>query len=217
MNAALQLLSVFILSTCIENASAQQKPVILNTSLTEPAKSLAYAGVDNLFLIKGEIPGKYIRIERSGGPLEMRNGMSMKAIVRYAKTGSDTFRIYADDQLVLEKVYQIVPTGPFEVKLNNLKDSVCSSGQFIKSKGLELCMPGTLYKPKGKILSYNLSVIQNGRVRKSFSVESGALPGELLASQDLLSPGTRLVFEKISVQMPGNSISAMKAIRLQIK
>ena len=154
------------------HAFAQKKPTLINTSLTKPEMAIMYVSVENVIMVYGEIPGKYIRMERSGGPLEVRPGMAMRALLKYTEIGFDTLRVFDNDKLIIEKVYEIKKLSSFAIGLKGTRDSVLTKEEFLQAKSLELFMPGGYYKPKQKISSYTITISnESGKALQKVNVE----------------------------------------------
>ncbi|MFM9057388.1 MAG: hypothetical protein ACKOQY_12015, partial [Bacteroidota bacterium] len=127
-----------------------QRLQLLNTSLTRPDSAVAFTGSEQAFILKGEIAGRELRIERSAGPVNVRPGMSVRFAVKYDSSGTDTFRIALDGKTVLEKVYHIrVPDCPVSFGVEGQRGDSIGVAAIVQSTGPGLISPGCLYKPKG--------------------------------------------------------------------
>jgi hypothetical protein len=197
---------------------AQKTPSIFNMSLTKPEKALLYIGVDNILTVRGPIPGKNIQLERSGGPLQMRAGTSLKTILKYTLEGTDTIRVYSDNKLVIEKVYQIVPLGHFAPALKGRTDSLLTKEDITKSGQLEVIMPDAFYKPSGKILSYTVNVYSPvKKIIGKFKIEGPLFSEELNLKISTLLPGSMLLFENIKAASRDGAIPLTGQFKVTIK
>jgi hypothetical protein len=115
------------------HAFAQKKPTLINTSLTKPEMAIMYVSVENVIMVYGNIPGKYIRMERSGGPLEVRPGMAMRALLKYTEIGFDTLRVFDNDKLIIEKVYEIKKLSTYAIGIKGTRDSDTNEGRISES------------------------------------------------------------------------------------
>lgn len=199
-------------------AFAQKKPTLINTSLTKPEMAIMYVGVENVIMVYGEIPGKYIRMERSGGPLEVRSGMAMRALLKYTEVGFDTLRVFDNDKLIIEKVYEIKTLGSYAIGIKGTRDSVLTKEEFLKAKSLELYMPGGYYKPKQKIASYTIFISnESGKVLQKVNVEGTNFSVSLELHLDKIKAGTSLLFSDIKAILADNSIKKFNSFKIKIK
>ena len=200
------------------NAFAQKKPTLINTSLTKPEMAIMYVGVENVIMVYGEIPGKYIRMERSGGSLEVRPGMAMRALLKYTEVGFDTLRVFDNDKLLIEKVYEIKNLGTYAIGIKGTRDSILTKEEFLKAKNLELFMPGGYYKPKQKISSYTITISnESGKVMQKVNVEGTIFSAPLELHLDKIKAGTSLLFSDIKAILADNSIKKFNSFKIKIK
>lgn len=209
------IISLFMLRG---NAFAQKKPTLINTSLTKPEMAIMYVGVENVIMVYGNIPGKYIRMERSGGPLEVRPGMAMRALLKYTEIGFDTLRVFDNDKLIIEKVYEIKKLSSYAIGIKGTRDSILTKDEFLKAKSLELFMPGGYYKPKQKISSYTITISnESGKVLQKVNVEGTTFSEALELHLDKLKTGTSLLFSDIKAILGYNSIRKFESFKIKIK
>ena len=135
---SLHCILLFLMISCSVNA--QKSPALVNMSLTKPEKAILYTGVDNVLMLKGEVPGKYLQIERSNGPVEWKGGTQLRAVVRYETPGTDTFRVYAGEKVIIEKIFEIKPLGILKAGLKGTRDTLLSATELAAITGLELTM-----------------------------------------------------------------------------
>lgn len=200
------------------NAFAQKKPTLINTSLTKPEMAIMYVGVENVIMVYGNIPGKYIRMERSGGPLEVRPGMAMRALLKYTEVGFDTLRVFDNDQLIIEKVYEIKKLGSYAIGIKGTRDSVLTKEEFLKAKSLELYMPGEYYKPKQKISSYIITISsESGKVLGKVNVEGVNFYTALEIQLDKIQVGSTILFSDIKAILGDKSIRKFDPFKIKIK
>lgn len=200
------------------HAFAQKKPTLINTSLTKPEMAIMYVGVENVIMVYGNIPGKYIRMERSGGPLEVRPGMAMRALLKYTEVGFDTLRVFDNDKLIIEKVYEIKKLSSYAIGLKGTRDSVLTKEEFLKAKSLELYMPGGYYKPKQKISSYTITILsESGKALQKVNVEGTNFYTPLELHLDKIKAGTSIFFSDIKALLGGNSIKKFDPFKIKIK
>lgn len=179
-------------------SKSQVKPDLLNVSLTEPKRKVAYAGVKNIFIMQGNLPGKQIRIERSGGPLEIKAGTSVSAVVRFDQPGWDTLRLYVDDKPVVEKPIEILELRTYKAVIRGADDPSIDPEKLLGGARLVPVMPGTWYKPSSRIESYRITLTSASRGERSFLVEGAKLPPELDAKS--LQGVTRIRFDRIRMR-----------------
>ncbi|MBK7683143.1 MAG: hypothetical protein IPJ26_12075 [Bacteroidetes bacterium] len=200
------------------NAFAQKKPTLINTSLTKPEMAIMYVGVENVIMVYGEIPGKYIRMERSGGPLEVRPGMAMRALLKYTEIGFDTLRVFDNDKLIIEKVYEIKKLSSYAIGIKGTRDSVLTKEEFLKAKSLELFMPGGYYKPKQKISTYTLTILsESGKVIQKVTVEGINFNAALELHLDKIQPRSSILFSDIKAILGDNNIKKFDPFKIRIK
>lgn len=194
-NRYLLLLCLLLpLTLCV----AQRPPALVNLRLTRPEKPIMYTGVDNLLALRGELPGKYFRLERSGGPVELKAGTTLTAVLRYTETGTDTFRLYSGEQLLLEKTYEIKSPGTYAARLSRMRDTALGRADLAAAGGLELIMPETYYKPAEPIVSYKLTAVVNGRKVKTWTCEGMKFPDDFLPFVQQQAAGAQFHFEEIT-------------------
>jgi len=179
---------------------AQKAATIINASLTKPEKAIMYIGVNNVIRLYGEIPGKYIRLERSGGPLELKAGTGIQTTLKYTSEGHDTLRIYDNEKLIIEKVYEVRALGKYEIGIKSIRDSVVTLTELLKAKELEVYMPGEYYRPKAKVTSFiiRLENLKNKKQEK-IQVIGNNFTKSIEAIKQNLVAGSFLVFEKIKI------------------
>ena len=215
MNKYIFTLQLFLL---YHIAFAQKKPTLINTSLTKPEMAIMYVGVENVIMIYGEIPGKYIRMERSGGPLEVRPGMAMRALLKYTEVGFDTLRVFDNDKLIIEKVYEIKNLGTYAIGIKGTRDSVLTKEEFLKAKSLELFMPGGYYKPKQKISSCTITISsETGKVLQKVNIEGINFSTPLELHLDKIQAETSLLFSDIKDILGDNSVKKFNPFKIKIK
>ncbi|MBK9636976.1 MAG: hypothetical protein IPO63_03855 [Bacteroidetes bacterium] len=180
--------------------------------------AIMYVGVENVIMVYGNIPGKYIRMERSGGPLEVRPGMAMRALLKYTEIGFDTLRVFDNDKLIIEKIYEIKKVGSYAIGIKGTRDTVLTKEEFLKAKSLELFMPGGFYKPKQKISSFTISILtETGKVLQKINVEGISFSVPLELHLDKIKAGTSLLFSDIKAILGDNSIKKFDPIKIKIK
>jgi hypothetical protein len=200
------------------HAFAQKKPTLINTSLTKPEMAIMYVSVENVIMVYGNIPGKYIRMERSGGPLEVRPGMAMRALLKYTEIGFDTLRVFDNDKLIIEKVYEIKKLSTYAIGIKGTRDSVLTKDEFLKAKSLELFMPGGYYKPKQKISSYTLTILsESGKVIQKVTVEGINFNAALELHLDKIQPRSSILFSDIKAILGDNNIKKFDPFKIRIK
>lgn len=212
-----KLAALFLCLITVLQMQAQKKPEIVNLSLTKPGKALLYIGIDNILSIRGEMPGKYFRLERSNGPVALKGGTQLRAILRYESTGRDTFRLYAGDQLISEKVYEIVATGNYGARLAQTNDSVLTKTQLIKVKKVEATMPGTFYKPNEKVVAYTITALLNGKKTKQWKIEGSTFNEAFATSVSGLPAGTVLVFDNIKISHKTKGLLPVPSFRITLQ
>jgi hypothetical protein len=199
-------------------AFAQKKPTLINTSLTKPEMAIMYAGVENVIMVYGEIIGKYIRMERSGGSLEVRPGMAMRALLKYTEVGFDTLRVYDNDQLIIEKAYEIKKLSSYAIGLKGTRDSVLTKEEFLKSKSLELYMPGGYYKPKQKISSYTVFIYSaTKKLLKKINVLGNDFVNSMEDDNKIILPGCVIEFNNFNFTSQNETVHTLKALKIVIK
>jgi hypothetical protein len=206
---------LFLLISCSVNA--QKSPALVNMSLTKPEKAILYTGVDNVLMLKGEVPGKYLQIERSNGPVEWKGGTQLRAIVRYEQPCTDTFRVYAGEKLVIEKVFEVKPLGTLKAGLKGTRDTLLSATELATITGLELTMPETYYRPRNKILGYTISIFRDGKKLRVFKMENIAFTEEVKKYFQSLLPASRILFEYIQVADNNGAPQVLKAFEVRVK
>ena len=200
------------------HAFAQKKPTLINTSLTKPEMAIMYVSVENVIMVYGNIPGKYIRMERSGGPLEVRPGMAMRALLKYTEIGFDTLRVFDNDKLIIEKVYEIKKLSSYAIGIKGTRDSVLTKEEFLKAKSLELFMPGGYYKPKQKISTYTLTILsESGKVIQKVTVEGINFNAALELHLDKIQPRSSILFSDIKAILADNNIKKFDPFKIRIK
>jgi hypothetical protein len=199
-------------------AFAQKKPTLINTSLTKPEMAIMYAGVENVIMVYGEIIGKYIRMERSGGSLEVRPGMAMRALLKYTEVGFDTLRVFDNDKLIIEKVYEIKTLGSYAIGIKGTRDSVLTKEEFLKAKSLELFMPGGYYKPKQKIYSYTIFIYSpNKKLLKKINVLGNEFINSMKDDNEIILPGCIIEFNNFNITSQSETVHTLKGLKIVIK
>lgn len=206
-----------LLVYCLQNVQAQKSLALVNLSLTRPEKGVMYTGVDNRIAIKGQIPGKYLRLERSNGPVDLRAGTQLTAIVRYAQTGTDTFRVYSGDELLLEKIYEIKNTGNYAARLHMMRDTSLGKTDIEAAGKLELYMPDSYYKPNEKIVSYTLIAFVNGKKVKTWKCEGKLFPPDFITFVHQQPAGAQFHFNDILFSHKTKGLQHLKPIRILLK
>lgn len=200
------------------NTFAQKKATLINTSLTKPEKAVAYVGVENVITLFGDVPGKYIRMERTGGPLNLRPGVKLRTVLKYTETGFDTIRVFDDDKLLIEKVYEIKNLGIYAIGLKGTRDSVLTKDDILKATSLELYMPNDFYRPKQKITSYTITLFSpTGKVLQKIKVDGISYTEFLKPHMDKIQPGVTVQFSDVKAVMGGNSIKSFDPFKIKIK
>ena len=194
----LSLLICWLLFLASTYASAQKDSIVLlNVSLIHPEKPLMYTRVNNVLLLKGQLPGNNIRIERSVGPITLRPGTSLSAVLQYDSTGTDTIRVFADDQLVLEKTYTVEASGPLSVRLSKQNKDTLTAEELCKAGGLELTMPGTDYRPTSKVTGARITVhLASGKRGSVFRMEGNRFSQEIINHFKTLNSGSTILFDE---------------------
>lgn len=194
--AALSLLLLYV-------QLATAAVTLLNTSLLEPARAVAYTGVNNIMTIRGDLQGGALRIERSGGPVSMRAGTSIIFNLKYSSPGNDTIRIYSGERLLLEKIYTVLPAGDYSVGLAGTEDTLLSAAAICKAAGLTVKMPGTIYRPAEKVTGFSVDVLNpDGRISRKFTNKAPGFSADMLETIPGLPKGAILVFHTIKTGLP---------------
>lgn len=201
----------------VQLTNAQKKPAIVNLSLTKPEKAILYIGIDNILSVRGEMPGKYFHLERSNGPLELKAGTQLRAILRYETAGHDTIRLYAGDALIAEKVYEIIPTGNYGAKLALTNDSAVTKETLIKAKRVIATMPGTYYRPGEKVAVYTITATQNGRKLKQWKNEGATFSETFAAAVADLPSGCVLLFDGIKISHKTKGLLPVPPFRITLQ
>ncbi|MBK7966955.1 MAG: hypothetical protein IPK10_17930 [Bacteroidetes bacterium] len=202
----------------VSNADGQKKPTLLNSSLTKPEKAVVYIGVDNVISLYGDVPGKYIRMERSGGPLNIRPGMKLRTVLKYTETGFDTIRVFDNDKLIIEKIYEIKRLGAFGIGVKEMRDSLLTKEEFLKAESLELYMPNGFYRPKQKISSYNITLLSSmGKVIQKIKVDGINYSEVLKIHLDKIQPGISIQFSDVKANVGENKMLNFDPINIKIK
>jgi hypothetical protein len=200
------------------NLYGQKKATLINTSLTHPDKAIVYMGVENNITLFGEIPGKYIRMERTAGPLNLRPGVKLRTVLKYNETGFDTLRVFDDDKLIIEKVYEIKKLGAFAIGIKGTRDSILSKEEFLKAAQLELYMPDGFYRPKQSISSYTITIsTSNGKALQIIKVEGISYAEALKLHLDKIQPGVTILFSDVKAILEENSIRLFDPLKIRIK
>lgn len=199
-------------------SSAQSEIKLINLNIVQPEKAIMYAGVINTLLLKGEIPDKSIRIERSSGPVEMRAGTAIRTKLFYTSEGTDTLRVYIDENLILEKVYIIKPLGKAVASLKNNRDTVLSPADIIAAGEPEVYFSDCLYKPVNILHGYRVE-LQNakGKKMKSFEIKERKFNEELNTVLLKTESGSKLVFSQIKVELSKEQVLPLDPFTLYLK
>jgi len=199
--------------------AATDPPVsLLNTSLHQPSLPVAYTSVDNIMTIRGDLKGGSLRIERSGGPVSMRPGTSIMFKLRYTSTGKDTFRIFSDDRLLLEKIYEIRTAGSYTVGLTGTEDSLLTAESVKKAGRLSVKMPGTLFRPTEKVVGFSVDLCTPERkILRKFTMTGSSFSAEFLQALSESPPGTMLVFHTISTNLSAGKNRHIKEFNVVLK
>lgn len=214
-------LFLFTVSMClggVMQSSAQKKPTLINKSLTKPELGIVYIGVDNVISLYGEIPGKYIRMERSGGPLQLRPGTALQTVLKYTQKGTDTLRVYDNEKLIIEKVYEIRNLGSYSIGIKGTRDSVLTKEEFIKAQSLELYMPDGYYKPKQKFSSYTVFIYSaNKKLLKKTNVLGNEFINSMKDVHEIIVPGCIIEFNNFNFTSQNETFHTLKGLKIVIK
>ncbi len=179
--------------------TAQAPLRLLNVSLTNPDEAILYTGVSNLLVLKGEQTGNYLRMERSGGPIEMRAGTAISTRLKYDAEGIDTLRVFNEDKLILEKIYTVKKTGVACACLKNNRDTLVSVEDMMNANTLEVYFAGSSYKPMPVNRGYTATLFsKNGKKLKTIRMEKNTFSDELKLLLKTAEAGTRVVFQNIN-------------------
>lgn len=206
-----------LLFTFCKPATAQKTVALVNLSLTRPEKGVMYTDTDNRIMIKGELPGKYIRLERSNGSVDLRAGTQLTALIRYTVTGTDTFRVYSGEELILEKIYEVKNPGKYAARLYMMRDTALGREDLKAAGKLELYMPDTYYKPNEKIVSYTLAAYMNGKRMKTWKCEGNRFPEDFITFVQQQPAGAQFHFENILFSHKTKGIQTAPSIRILLK
>ena len=212
---SLHYILLFLVISC--SVSAQKSATLVNMSLTKPEKAILYTGVENVLMLKGEVPGKYLQIERSNGPVEWKGGTQLRAVVKYETPGTDTFRVYAGEKVIIEKIFEIKPLGTLMAGLKGTRDTLLSATELAAITGLELTMPETFYRPRNKILGYTISIYREGKKLRVFKMENIVFTEEVKKYFQSLMPASRILFENIQVANNNGSPLVLKAFEVRVE
>lgn len=183
-------------------AASQPVVTLLNTSLTQPSMAVAYTGVDNIMTIKGDLNGGELRIERSGGPVSMRPGTNIVFKLRYDAPGRDTIRLYSDNRLLVERIYEIQPAAYYSVGLAGTEDTLLSAESVKKAGRLTVKMPGTYFRPAEKVTGFSVDICTSERkILRKFTITGASFSPELLQDVSERPPGTMLIFHTINTNL----------------
>ncbi len=213
LSAGLFVLLFQVTATC-----AQKGVQLLNTSLSKPHEAVMYTGVFNHIVVKGDVPGKHLLLERSGGPLEMRAGTAIRTKLFYKEPGTDTLRLYAGDSLIIEKIYTIRTLGPAAASLKNNRDSLVSTEAILEANELEVYFVNSLYKPIPANRGCTVE-IYNAQQKKVISLR---LADKIFTDEfrkELMKAGSgfRIVFSNINCLLNQKTIPDIKPLSLYIK
>jgi hypothetical protein len=207
---------LLIVLLCSLNLQAQRLQ-LLNTSLTRPDSAVAFTGSEQQFILKGEIAGRELRIERSAGSVDIRPGTSVRFSLRYDSTGTDTFRIALDGKTVLEKVYRIQnPDCPLSFGVQGQRGDSIGLAALTQQAGPGLISPDCLYRPKGILTSYTLSISSLRGNSGRYTVKGDTWPAELKNNTTWKSPGNTLIFSNITCSDPTGKPIRFQETRLRI-
>lgn len=201
---------------CTLNLQAQRLQ-LLNTSLTRPDSAVAFTGSEQQFILKGEIAGRELRIERSAGPVNIRPGTSVRFSLRYDSTGTDTFRIALDGKTVLEKIYRIqIADCPLSFGVEGQRGDSIGIAALLQQTGPGLISPGCLYRPKGILSGYTLSIASPRGSSGRYTVKGDTWPVELKNNTTWKSPGSTLIFSNITCSDSNGKPIRFQETRLRI-
>ncbi|MBK7888836.1 MAG: hypothetical protein IPJ86_16570 [Bacteroidetes bacterium] len=215
--------STFLLTTVLvlfglNNLNAQSVPVLINANLTSPDSAVMYTAITNTLVLKGISESDNIRLERTGGPIEMRAGTAIRARLVYREKGSDTIRVYNDQKMILEKIYDVRPLGKPVAALKNFRDSMASVAVILAANELEVYFTGSMYKPIPANRGFTVEIYNKDRKKiKSLRMEKNTFSEELKEQLKKAESGYTVVFRNINGLFPKEEQIVVEPLTIYVK
>lgn len=190
---------------------------LINSSLIKPEAPVMYTGLTNTLVLKGETRSN-IRLERSGGPLEVRSGTAIRTRLIYKEEGMDTLRVYSNDSLILEKVYRILTPGKSMASIKNIRDSVTTATAMLEGNELEIYFKDCLYKPIPASGGFTVEIYNTDKKKiKSLRMVKSRFSEELIAELKKIQAGYTLNFGNINAKLPAVQLDSIQPFTLYIR
>ncbi|MBK9400102.1 MAG: hypothetical protein IPN36_04360 [Bacteroidetes bacterium] len=215
--------SAFMLTTILvllglNHLRAQSVPVLINANLTQPDSAVMYTSVTNTLVLKGIAESDNIRLERTGGPIEMRAGTAIRARLVYREKGSDTIRVYSDQKILLEKIYDVRLLGKPIAALKNFRDSMASVVEILTANELEVYFTGNMYKPIPASRGFTVDIYNKDRKKiKSLRMEKNTFSEELKEQLKKAESGYSVVFRNINGIFPKDEQIVVEPLTIYVK
>ncbi|MBL0097992.1 MAG: hypothetical protein IPP46_16975 [Bacteroidetes bacterium] len=215
--------SAFMLTTILvllglNHLRAQSVPVLINANLTQPDSAVMYTSVTNTLVLKGIAESDNIRLERTGGPIEMRAGTAIRARLVYREKGSDTIRVYSDQKILLEKIYDVRLLGKPIAALKNFRDSMASVAEILTANELEVYFTGNMYKPIPASRGFTVDIYNKDRKKiKSLRMEKNTFSEELKEQLKKRRAVTLLYFRNINGIFPKDEQIVVEPLTIYVK
>ncbi len=212
------MLTTILVLLGLNHLRAQSVPVLINANLTQPDSAVMYTSVTNTLVLKGIAESDNIRLERTGGPIEMRAGTAIRARLVYREKGSDTIRVYSDQKILLEKIYDVRLLGKPIAALKNFRDSMASVVEILTANELEVYFTGNMYKPIPASRGFTVDIYNKDRKKiKSLRMEKNTFSEELKEQLKKAESGYSVVFRNINGIFPKDEQIVVEPLTIYVK
>ncbi len=212
------MLTTILVLLGLNHLRAQSVPVLINANLTQPDSAVMYTSVTNTLVLKGIAESDNIRLERTGGPIEMRAGTAIRARLVYREKGSDTIRVYSDQKILLEKIYDVRLLGKPVAALKGFRDSLASVVEILTANELEVYFTGNMYKPIPASRGFTVDIYNKDRKKiKSLRMEKNTFSEELKEQLKKAESGYSVVFRNINGIFPKDEQIVVEPLTIYVK
>ena len=212
------MLTTILVLLGLNHLRAQSVPVLINANLTQPDSAVMYTSVTNTLVLKGIAESDNIRLERTGGPIEMRAGTAIRARLIYREKGTDTIRVFNDQKMLLEKIYEVRQLGKPVAALKNFRDSMAGVTEILAANELEVYFTGSMYKPIPASRGFTVEIYNKDRKKiKSLRMEKNTFSEELNEQLKKAVSGYSVVFSNINGIFPQEQQVVIDPITIYVK
>jgi len=194
---------------------------ISNSSLKYPQINILYIGVENIIKVSGVDKDSNLKLISSKG--EVRKSIWYDSLntflVRVHYTGTDTLRLYQDQNLLLTRIYAVEKVNPIIAQLGDILDTTATKQEILKAPILNVVIPNCYLDHQFQIISFQISFLKayGDTIKTLYTTNGNHLIKKQINLIKKLMPGNKIAFAYITATCPSCQNIRLKPITITIK